>query len=191
MSSGLKTAFWLLCCLIASPAAAWDLASLGAALAKQPDGRVDFTEQRRISYLDTPLTLEGYLLLDGDRLEKHVLAPTTEHFVAEGDHVEIETARGEHHSFNLDDHPMLNALVTALRASLRGDLKALRQEFEVALEGDADAWQLSLVFENERAKPGEAAGAVVLAGARGRVNSIRIEEPDGDTSVMTLEHRRP
>jgi len=192
MITGLKTALVVVMCLIPLAAqAAWDLDSLGAALAgaAKHRARVEFHEERHLSYLSAPLESSGYLVRDGDRLEKHVTTPRPARSVIDGNRAEIETADGERHSFMLSDVPLLQGLATALRAALAGDLDRLRRTFDASLEGGRDDWRLRLFPRDQTLR--DALRELTLAGSGGTVHRIRLEEAGGDSSVMVLEHPSP
>lgn len=185
MISGFRASLIVSLLLAAVPARAdWDLETLSRALATQTATRVDFREERHVSYLSESLLLSGYVARKGERLEKHVLAPITESFVIDGDQVEVETAKGEHYLFDLEDHPMLQGLAMALRAGLSGDFTGLRDTFDILQEGDAADWTLHLVPHTEKLR--EVLREVTLSGAAGKITRIRIEGADGDASVMHL-----
>lgn len=185
MNFGLSAFLILPLLLSAVPAhAAWDLDALSRALAGQTAARVDFREERHVSYLTESLLLSGYVARNGDRLEKHVLAPITESFVIDGDHVEVETNDGEHYLFALDDHPMLHGLAMALRAGLSGDFSGIRDTFDIRQDGNPAAWTLHLVPRTKSLRA--ALREVTLSGAAGDIERIRIEGAGGDTSEMTL-----
>lgn len=179
-------AFFILSLLLATvPAhAEWDLDALSRALAAQTAARLDFREERHVSYLTENLVLSGYVARKGERLEKHVLAPITESFVIEGDQIEVETAKGDHYILDLEDHPMMQGVAMALRAGLSGDFTRLHGTFNIREEGDAAGWTLHLVPHTEKLR--EVLREVTLSGAAGKINRIRIEGVDGDTSVMHL-----
>lgn len=176
--------FWL--AIGPADAAEWSLESLGAALAETTEGRVSFKERRTVSYLDQPLELEGYVVRQGDRLEKHVTRPAAESIVFEGETVKVETSEGGNHSLDLDDHPLLKGLAFALRASLRGETARLREEFDATLSGNRDDWRLTLSPSEKTVK--DVLQEVQLTGSAGQVRTIRIVGENDDSSVMTLEH---
>ncbi len=185
MISGFRVFFFLSLLLATVPVRAdWDMDTLSRALAAQTDTRVDFREERHVSYLTESLLLTGYVVRKGKRLEKHVLAPITESFVIDGDRVEVETAQGEHHLFDLEDHPMLQGLAMALRAGLSGDFTGIRDTFDIRQQGDAVDWTLH--FVPHAGKLREVLREVTLSGADGKIDRIRIEAVGGDTSVMHL-----
>ena len=195
MTSGLK----ILCLLIllssgiaplhADWPGAWGLAQLGEALADAPEGRVAFTETRSVSYLDAPIVLSGYVLRQGNRLEKHIVSPIQESIVIDDTTVQVDTAEGEHHRFDINDHGLIKGLATALRATLIGDLKSLDSQFKVTLSGADSGWTLNLVPLDESVR--KSLPGLTLAGAEGFVETIEIEGENGDLSIMTLQHSVP
>jgi outer membrane lipoprotein carrier protein LolA len=168
---------------------AWGLTQLGEALAEAPEGRVAFTETRTVSYLDAPITLSGYVLRQGDRIEKHIVSPMQESIVIDGTTVQVDTAEGEHHRFDINDHGLIKGLAMALKATLTGDLNGLDNQFDVTLSGAASGWQLHLVPLDDSVR--KSLPGLTLAGAEGIVETIEIEGENGDTSIMTLQHSVP
>lgn len=190
MISGRKLLYALLLPLFFQPATAaeWNMQALAGALADIGDRQTPFHEKRTASYLDRPLQLSGYVRLSGQRIEKHVTAPTVESIVIEGDRVVIEAAGNARRELDVHDHPLLQGLATALRAALRGDLSNLGKDFEASLQGGMEDWRLELI-------PRDAEMRVVLqridfSGSNGLVQHIRVVGEQGDESLMTLEYDR-
>jgi len=171
---------------LSTTATAWDVETLGAALADNQGGRVAFTETRHTAYLTAPVELSGVLVREGERLEKHVLAPAPETFIISGGSAEITTATGERHSLALNDHPLLRGLAAALRAALTGQTDRLQRDFDLSLEGDETDWRLRLFPRADDLRI--TLQEIVLGGRNGQVGLIRIEERNGDISEMLLTH---
>ncbi|MDF1749510.1 MAG: hypothetical protein P1V34_11630 [Alphaproteobacteria bacterium] len=195
MTSGLKAlCFALLFLIAASPVradwpGAWGLAQLGESLAETTEGKVRFREFRTVSYLNAPIELSGYVMRRGNRIEKHILSPFQESIVIDGDTVDVDTAEGEHHRFDVNDHGLIKGLATALQATLSGNLLVLEKQFDVILSGAPTGWTLHLTpleADLRQVLPG-----ITLTGVNGLVETIEIEGEHGDISMMTLQHTSP
>jgi len=168
---------------------AWGLAQLGESLAEMTEGKVQFREFRTVSYLDAPIVLSGYVMRQGNRIEKHIISPFQESIVIDGNTVDVDTAEGEHHRFDVNDHGLIKGLATALQATLSGNLLALEKQFDVILSGTPTGWTLHLIpleADLRQALPG-----IRLTGVNGLVETIEIEGEHGDISMMTLQHTAP
>ena len=109
--------------------------------------RATFTEERELPELDRPLLSSGTLSWQApDRLEKHTTAPIEEVLRIEGDTLTLERPQqGVRQMLSLDRSPEVRPLVEAIRATLAGDLAALRRHYAVAFSGDpAGRWTLVL-----------------------------------------------
>ncbi|MEC9267526.1 MAG: LolA-related protein [Pseudomonadota bacterium] len=187
MISGIRAA--LLVALLSWSGAAvaddWGLDELGQALADAPNGRIAFREERSIAFLAAPIIVTGYVARQDGRIEKHVVAPKRESVILDGSHMEVESDDGWQ-SYDIDDHPALRGLATALQAGLTGRFEPAEDLFDIDVTGDRAAWAVTL-----SPKPGpvaEAIEAIALTGMAARIDTIEIREADGDRSLMTLRH---
>jgi len=117
------------------------------ALAAVTERSSRFTEERAIPELDVPLPNSGTLRwIAPDRLEKHTNWPIDERLTVTGDRLIYERAdRGLRRDFALAEQPEMQALTEAIRATLAGDLPALRRHYDVAFStSDAGGWRLVL-----------------------------------------------
>lgn len=181
---------WCLVVLAVTPGsaqeAAWTLSRLGAELARDTRSVVRFSEQRRLHYLTEPLLLEGTLSFEPpDRLEKRVLRPKKEKITVDGNLVSIETnTKDPPVRVLLSDHPALDALITALRSVLGGDLDALEDSYAIVVDGEGDSWSLHMTPRSEALR--EAVREVWMRGSAGRIETIEILEAGGDQSLITI-----
>jgi outer membrane lipoprotein-sorting protein len=165
--------------------AAWDMQQLMESLAQAKSGRATFVETKRIAMLDKPLESSGELLFVApDRLEKRTLKPKPESLVVDGDELSIE--RGNRtYRLRLQSYPELAAFIDSIRGTLAGNRKTLERDFRLNLGGTASAWTLQLFPFDEKMKA--VVRRIVIAGAQGQVNTIEIDQADGDSSVMVIE----
>lgn len=178
----------LLCTALSlTPAAAagvWNLDVLMQALARHPASRASFVESKTLAMLDAPIESSGELRFRApDTLEMRTLKPKPQTLILEGNRLTAEIDGRTHH-INLDDHPDAAVLVDSIRATLNGDRAALQREYTVTLTGDRAHWTLTLVPIAARARA--RVSEIRIAGHRGQVRSIAVEQSDGDHSLMTI-----
>jgi outer membrane lipoprotein-sorting protein len=165
--------------------AAWDMQQLMESLAQAQSGRATFVETKHIAMLDKPVESSGELVFVApDRLEKRTLKPKPESLVVDGDELSIE--RGSRtYRLRLQSYPELAAFIDSIRGTLAGNRKTLERDFRLNLSGTASAWTLQLFPFDEKMKA--VVRRIVIAGAQGQVNTIEIDQSDGDSSVMVIE----
>ncbi len=159
-----------------------DLAKL---LSGVRQSEAEFVETKTMAMLERPLRLQGKLYYRApDYLRKQVTSPDHEDYEITGDVVRIQSGDGSTRTLNLDRHPALRAFAEAFRATLGGDIDALRRFYTLQLSGTADDWMLRLT-------PRDATMAARVAGIEVNGNgaqlfSILIREADGDQSLMRI-----
>jgi outer membrane lipoprotein-sorting protein len=169
------------------PAAPWTLEMLAARLAKTHHVEAKFEETVFSTLLTEPVQATGVLgFTPPARLEKHVIRPRDELFIADGDKIfTVNNSTGETRTLSLDDHPALRSFVEAFRSMLAGDVTRLRKYFQVELTGSVKQWIL-------RAEPldlgmKEHVRMIYFDGAAGRLDKIEIQSAKGDRSVMVID----
>lgn len=175
-----------LAALAAAPARADEaaLSALMRAFAARPRSRATFTEEKAIPELDLPLPSQGTLAWEApDRLEKRTTAPIQEVLRVAGGRLTYERPdRGVRQEFDLAAQPEMQALVEAIRATLAGDLAALRRHYEVGVEGGAEgAWRMVLTPLSWRLRG--AVQRIVLAGRGAQVLAVDTEGNGGVTRM--------
>jgi outer membrane lipoprotein-sorting protein len=140
---------------------------------------VAFVETRSSSALTAPLVARGELrYAPPGRLERRVSAPVRERYIVEGDRVTIERPGAAPRTIALASQPALGAFLESIRATLRGDLAALRRYYRVELEGDAAGWTLVLLPAD--AALAELITVIRISGSRGRLTGMEVVEAGGD-----------
>jgi hypothetical protein len=170
---------------IALPAFAWDVDTLMRGLAQHEGGRARFVETKSIALLDKPVVSSGELLyVPPARLEKRTLKPKPELMILDGDLLRLE--RGKHKfTVRLSEQPEAMAFVDSLRGTLSGDKAALEKSYKLRLSGNEERWTLDLLPNDQRIAAFVL--RIVFGGTRNRVEWIRYQQADGDSSVMTIE----
>ncbi len=155
-------------------------------LSQVRSARARFVEKRHLSMLRKPLESMGVLRYEAPgRLEKIVHKPKAERLLLEGDQLTLERDGGRKRKvLALTDIPELAALVSGLRATLAGDMKTLSRHYEVALEGPAEHWRMTL-------RPIEKKAAALVKyirifGTGVDLTTVEVQQADGDRSVMYL-----
>jgi len=153
-------------------------------LAARRHDHVTYTEVRHLAVLDRPLESSGELLYDApDRLEKRVLTPRPETLVLS--HGVLSATRGHRtRVVELAAWPQLAPLIESIRATLAGDRAALERVFSVRLEGDIGRWTLRLAPRDPAAA--RTVSEVVITGQHARLETVEIQEADGDRSLLTI-----
>jgi hypothetical protein len=180
------------CCLSAFAAddtskqlVAWDLKQLMSELAQVKTAKARFVERKYLSLLKEPLEFSGTLVYTApSRLEKVTLLPKPESLVVEQDKLTIERAGGQRRTLTLQDYPEIWAFVESIRATLAGDLETLNRFYKTSLDGDAERWQLTLQPNEQKMRV--MVSLIKISGSRDWVDSIEIQEADGDHSLMTV-----
>ena len=169
-------------------AESWDLPQLMAGLAQVQSHEVRFTEKKTIALLKAPVESSGILSYRRpDHIEKHILLPKDESLIVDGDEVSWKDgASGKKHSLRLQNNAMLAALVESVRATLAGDLPALRRYFAVKLDGTRARWTLTLTPAEDTMR--RSLKLMRIEGSGTQVSVIDILEVGGDRSVMVLQH---
>lgn len=174
-------------CFAWSKSETWSLTHLMEELAKRQSGSVKFRETRFLKLLTNPVTIEGVLSYDGNRLEKHNLKPEDERVVIDGSRVTIfRPAQNREDSLFLSDIPALDVFITGLRATLRGDIASLRRSFWIKYDHVGADWKMTLTPLDQEAVA--AVREVRLAGRAIQIATIEVEEASGDRSLIELLH---
>lgn len=185
---------WLVAILMAgaSPAAAGDdtLDEVMSRLHDVKSASGKFVEKKYLRILSEPLESTGMLVYAApDRLEKNTLWPDRQSLVIVGDELTIDRDSDQRRSLKLAEHPEIEAFVESVRATLAGNVDALRRYYEVGLAGDADQWTLSLRPTVKAMR--DMVKTITLRGRDGLLQSVEIDEVDGDRSVMTVTPTAP
>jgi len=177
----------LLCMTLIHDAAAadiWSIEDLMAELAQVGHAQAPFVEQKYMKVLKTPLESSGTLTFDPpDRMVKRTLKPKPETMTVEADRLILER-QGRTRTMRLQDYPVLWAFVESIRATLKGDLTTLKRFYDVELDGGPQRW--SLAMKPKDAKMSRVISSIEIAGVQGKVRTVKVQEAQGDRSVMTV-----
>lgn len=164
-----------------------ELDRLLSLLAQRQHGEAAFEQDQFLSMLTRPAHSSGLLSYDApDHLEQHTLEPREQSAVL--DHGVLTLQVGTHQRrFALRDYPQLAPLLESVRATLAGDRAALEKLFALDFQGDLEHWQLLL----RPLDPSLAAAVtqVHLRGERAAILEVKVQQRDGDHSLMRITPR--
>jgi hypothetical protein len=163
-----------------SPNAALD--QLMALLAQRRHAEASFTEEKYLSVLKQPIHSSGRLIYDApDHLEERTLTPRPQSVVLDHGLLSMKIA-ARSRTLRLADYPQLAPLIDSIRATLAGDRLQLEKSFQLSFSGDLEHWQMRLT---PREQP-SALTQIDLAGERDRISEVRMQQRDGDRSIMHI-----
>jgi hypothetical protein len=164
------------------------LQHLAKALTKGQHLEVKFVETTYSAMLTEPLKTYGILGYTAPaRIEKRIIEPYEESFIADGDKVFI-ASKGKNNTLSLADHPELRAFVEAFRSLLSGEVTSLQRHFEISLMGGPKRWTVTALPRDPAMR--ERVRSIQFAGQENRISEIEILATDGDRSVMRIEEQR-
>jgi outer membrane lipoprotein-sorting protein len=170
-------------------AADWNVSRLMQSLAQQRGGKVAFSEKKYIALLDRPVESSGELVYQPPaRLEKRTLKPNFESLVLDRDTLVVERGK-QKYTLQLQQYPEITAIVDSIRSTLAGDLKALKRQYRVDLQGDPERWTLTLLPSDERIAA--IVQRIQISGTRDELRQIEMLLADGDRSVMNIRRDAP
>lgn len=168
-----------------------ELAQLFSELGARRERHARFVERKFSALLKAPVESSGTLVFRApDILEKLTLEPRRESVRIEGNTVTYEGApvRGsiQKRTFAVSDAPQLAALIESLRATLAGDLPALRRHYDVswtAPQGD-QGWLITLVPRDRALR--DAVAKILLRGTGSEVGAVEIVDASGDLTLLRI-----
>jgi len=163
---------------------AFNLDALMAKLSANQGGEARFTEQRFVRGFDGPLESRGTLsFTPPDKLVRRTESPREESMAVDGNKLTLSRS-GRTRVLELDGMPELRGMVDALRGTLSGDARMLRQQFHSTLTGTEANWSLQLEPLDERLK-GQVR-ELRLSGRGADVLGVEMDFIGGDRSVMRI-----
>jgi hypothetical protein len=161
------------------------LGQLMMQLAERQHAEARFQEWQYLSALTRPLQSAGTLLYDApDHLEQRIDTPRHQQMVL--DHRQLTLQMGKRRrTVQLADYPQLAPLLDSIRATLAGDLPALRQSFVLRFEGPVSQWSLHLTPRDPAISA--TLREIRLQGQGIQIREVSIEQTDGDHAVMHIE----
>jgi len=156
-------------------------------LAKVKHINAEFEETKSINMLENKIKLAGLLEYRApDSLSKQTLQPTSELFVVKGNDLHIKNAAGEETDLLLTNYPVVEMFVEAYRGLLAGNLKKLRDYYEVQFTGNIKHWTITLTPIEEEAL--ELISIITAEGIGENIHKVTVNEANGDSSVMQIKN---
>jgi hypothetical protein len=173
-----------------APAAGWSLDVLMANLHQIRSASAHFVELKTVHMLTRPIRAEGTLsYVAPDRLEKITTAPAPETIRLDGQTLTGTRSNGDDYSVDIAGHSEIAAMVEGIRSTLAGDLPTLQRYYTIAFSGAPAHWQMDLTPKDRRVR--EKVDRIHIAGTGTTINTIAVDEKDGDRSEMTIMPDRP
>jgi hypothetical protein len=162
------------------------LVDLMHALAMRKSSNAHFVERRYLKMLSEPLKSSGTLTyVAPDKLEKVTLWPRPQRMTVDGDRLFVAPGPdGNPKTLSLATQPEVDAFVEAIRGTLAGDLPVLERFYTVGLAGSWSDWALRL--EPKEAGARKLLASVLLKGRAAAIQTIDIQETDGDRTEMII-----
>jgi hypothetical protein len=173
--------------LAATPLRAADLNvdALLARLGRPAPDSTSFVEVRYSSLLEKPIVVSGHLEhRENGSLVRRVESPYEESTELQGENVTVERAGSTPRRFSLDRAPELRGMLASFGAILKGDRRMLEQYFVVSAQGSDARWEIHQAPRDSKLR--RHLSAIVIDGTGNRPKCFRLEEPDGDESLMVL-----
>jgi hypothetical protein len=163
------------------------LDSVMSMLAQRHHGEAAFTEEKTLSVMRQPLKSSGLLIYDApDHLEQRTLLPRAQSVVLDRGILSMHI--GAHvRTLRLSDYPQLAPLIDSIRATLAGERASLERVFELGFTGSIEHWQLHLVPRDPQMRA--SLQQIDLEGQRDAVSEVRVQQRDGDHSLMHITPR--
>lgn len=157
-------------------------------LAQSCDVEAHFFESQQIAILKEPIETSGMLYFaPPDLLARHVTEPGNSSVVVRGDHVQFRDETGVA-TLELGSSEVARALVGNTTLLMRGDLEALRSQYEVSFRTSGDSWTLQLEPKNRMLR--KIMERLVVHGRGGKLVSIEAQQSGGDRTLTTFSNVR-
>ncbi len=166
-----------------------ELDKLFALFAAQGERRKAFIERRHSILFRNPPEQRGTLLFKPPALlERDVTSPKRERVRIDAETVTLTTVGDDgkplERKAQIAAIPQLGALVTTIRATLAGDINALRKLYFITLAEPMPRWRVEMKPIEEPQAGGVM--AIVMAGEKGDVTRIQFTETTGDRTELLL-----
>ncbi|MGG2395532.1 outer membrane lipoprotein carrier protein LolA [Pseudomonas sp. SH1-B] len=175
----------LLFTCLTSLAHAFSLDDLSTQLSQPQVVRGDFIQEKHLRALPQPLTSRGNFVLAREQGLLWLLAsPLRQDYRIDAQGIARRTEQGWQRVAQQSATAQQNRLFLAV---LKGDSSGLREDFELSLSGNADAWQLELTPRSVLLK--QVFSRILIDGGE-LVQRIELQETQGDSTVLRLENNR-
>ena len=148
-----------------------------------------FTEDKKVSALKEILHMQGTLLYRSPNyLLKIYTSPERISYEATNDSILIKNLDGnseeEEQIIGIDRIPVLHAFIAGLRGILGGNIKDVREFFQVDFSASAQNWSIKLIPKDDETR--KQISELIIRGKNEQVLNIEINENSGDSSITTI-----
>lgn len=164
--------------------AAWDIEELCQLMAQRDRVEVLYLEEKHLTLLDEAVKSSGRLLyIAPNQLEKHVGFPISQ--IMRFNRKQLSMSEGDK-SYLVDAStmPEISRYLESILNLLSGKKEVLLSDFSLELTGNEKSWQLVMLPKNERLK--SVMRRAEIQGSAHHVQIIRLDQADGDWSIMQL-----
>lgn len=159
------------------------LEQLMTMLASQPRLEAQFKEKKFDSFLEIPIDSSGKVsFIAPDYLEKTIKKPSLQSFILNGDKITVSIRDKEAKTYSIEQRPEIKAFTESFRSTLSGDLKTLREYYDVKLTGQLDQWKLQLKPINKIIS--RTIETIQFVGQQKHFTQVITNHRNGDYSVM-------
>jgi hypothetical protein len=192
MITGARISLLFLCLHLAWPFTAWaseGMDTVMGLLARVSLSESSYLEEKHYDMLDIPMVRSGQLSYRAPDFLSWVQGQNGQlRFEIHGNEMIAYRGNSVHQRMPLDSVSAASAFVESFRATLAGDARRLSEHYYIAFSGQPDSWQLSLKPRHDDI--GRFIEHIRISGESDRIHEIRIEESNGDWSLMRLESLR-
>ena len=192
MITGVRASLLLLCLSLLSPVCLWADEGMGevmAMLSRISLSESSYREEKHYEMLDIPMVRSGQLSYRAPDYLSWALGQDRQfRYEVQGSEMVAFRSGSEYQRMPLDAVPAASAFIESFRATLAGDQERLARYYQISFSGSPEAWQLSL--RPIREEVGRFVELIQISGQSDRIQQIRIEETNGDWSLMHLEALR-
>ena len=154
--------------------------------------RAEYRETRESSLLSVPISSRGQLEYRApDRVA--MSSDRGDRFEIDGGTVRILHKGSLVREVSVYDHESIESLVATLKGVFSGDLKRLRQDYELGFRAGDQDWSFDLVPRTAGSIPQVAIAQVSVFGAGAVIQRIELTESNGDVRRLRMRilERRP
>ena len=169
-----------------SSLASEDMDTVMGLLARVSLSESNYLEEKHYDMLDIPMVRSGQLSYRAPDFLSWAQGQNGQlRFEIHGNEMTAYRGNRVHQRMPLDSVPAASAFVESFRATLAGDARRLSEHYYIAFSGQPESWQLSLKPRDDDI--GRYVEHILISGQSDRIHEIRIEESNGDWSLMRLE----
>jgi hypothetical protein len=165
-----------------------------SSMAKQPNKRFYFRQEKKLAMLQKPLISEGELLVDGSNgVIWDIRKPYVMRYVITDKQIREIDDQGER-TIRTADNPVAAALTEAMKTAFSGDWNEKTSGVDITATGTRDSWQLQMLPRTNELK--KMVVSIIVDGSSAdsasdnsavHVNAVRITESNGDTATIYLQ----